>query len=250
MAVDIEAYGKQFLTDYQENDFEVTLTKYRKKKIKEIMQRYNTSRVLEVGCGMEPFFLTYENFDYMAVVEPASVLYNSAKKYSESTSLNVEVIHDFVQNRVEELKEKRFDFILLVGLIHEVENADELVAAIKNICHKETKVIVTTNNPNSFHLTLAYESGLIPELGILTDKARSFQRHKVFSMEDMKDLMKANSFVVLEEGSYFVKPFSHKQMKQLLDYNIITKDVLDGFDKMIKYMPELGAENYCVVGRK
>lgn len=247
MAIDIEAYGRQFLADYEENDFEVTLTKYRKKKIVEILQKYNTSRILEIGCGMEPFFLTYNNFDYMTVVEPASVLYNSAKKYSEDSKLNVECIHDFVQNRVEELKEKTFDIILLIGLIHEVEDAQELMDAVKNICHKGTKVIITTNNPKSFHLTLAYESGIIPQLGILTDKAKSFQRNKVFTMEEMKELAKANSFTVLEEGSYFIKPFSHKQMKELLDNHIITEAVLEGFDKMIKYMPDLGAENYCVV---
>lgn len=247
MAVDIEAYGKLFYEEYHNSDFEVILTKYRKKKMVEILSRYNTSKILEIGCGMEPFFLSYNDFDQMTIVEPASILYNSAKKHCEESKKNVECIHDFVQNRVEELQEKKFDFILLVALIHEVKDAQELVAAVRKICHKDTKVLITTNNPKSFHLTLAYESGIIPQLGILTDKAKSFQRHRVFTMEEMKELAKDNAFEVLEEGSYFVKPFAHSQMKALLDNHIITEDVLDGLDKMIKYMPDLGAENYCVV---
>ena len=32
MSVDINDYGKHFLEDYNNNDFEVILTKYRKKK--------------------------------------------------------------------------------------------------------------------------------------------------------------------------------------------------------------------------
>lgn len=247
MAVDMEAYGKLFYEEYMNSDFEVTLTKYRKKKMVEILNRYTTSRILEIGCGMEPFFLSYENFDKMTIVEPASILYNSAQKYCKESKLNVECINDFVENRVEELYKKKFDFILLVALIHEVEDAQKLVASVRNICHKDTKVLITTNNPKSFHLTLAYESGIIPRLGILTDKAKAFQRHRVFTMEEMKDLAKNNAFEVLEEGSYFIKPFAHSQMKALLDNHIITEDVLDGLDKMITYMPDLGAENYCVV---
>ena len=247
MSVDMESYGKLFYEEYNNSDFEVTLTKYRKKKMVEILNRYSTSRILEIGCGMEPFFLNYENFKEMTIIEPTNILYQSAEKYCKKSKLNVECIHDFVQNRVNELYEKKFDFILLVALIHEVEDAQELVSAVRHICHKNTKVLITTNNPNSFHLTLAYESGIIPQLGILTEKAKSFQRHSVFSMDEMKELARNNSFEVIEEGSYFIKPFAHNQMKALLDYNIITEDVLDGLDKMIKYMPDLGAENYCVV---
>lgn len=151
------------------------------------------------------------------------------------------------KNKSEKLKEKNFDFILLVGLIHEVENPEELMKAVRKICNENTRVLITTNNSNSFHLTLAYESGLIPQLGILTDKAKSYQRHSAFTMEQMENLAIKHSFQVLEKGSYFIKPFAHSQMKMLLDQHIISEIVLDGLDRMIKYMPELGAENYCVV---
>ena len=35
MSVDMDAYGRQFLEDYENGDFEVILTKYRKKKMRE-----------------------------------------------------------------------------------------------------------------------------------------------------------------------------------------------------------------------
>lgn len=63
----------------------------------------------------------------------------------------------------------------------------------------------------------------------------------------MEKLAIRHSFQILEKGSYFIKPFAHSQMMALLDQHIISEAVLDGLDKMVKYMPELGAENYCVV---
>lgn len=247
MGIDIDSYGKQFLEDYNKGDFEVILTKYRKKKIIEIMQNYPTVNILEIGCGMEPFFLSYTDFENMTVVEPAELLFQSAEKYRLKSAMNIECIHDFVENRVLELKKKKFDFILLVGLIHEVEDPQNLMRAVREICDENSHVLITTNNPNSFHLTLAYEAGLIPQLEILTDKAKTFQRHSTFTMGQMEQLARDSSFEVIEDGAYFIKPFAHSQMKVLLDQHIISNEVLDGLDRMVKYMPELGAENYCVV---
>lgn len=203
--------------------------------------------MLEIGCGMEPFFLSYKEFEKMTVVEPGKIMYESALRYSQKNDKNIVCINDFCENRVAELSKEKFDFILLEGLIHEVEDPELLVESVKKICHKDTVVLISTTNPHSFHLTLAYESGIIPQLGILTDKARGFQRHSTFTMDEMKTLISKCGFEIIEEGSYFIKPFAHSQMKALLDNNIITEDVLDGLDKMVKYMPELGAEIYCVV---
>lgn len=247
MGIDIESYEKQFEEDCNNGDFEVILTKYRKKKMISIMKRYNTDNVLEIGCGMEPFFLDYTDFKKMTVVEPAEIMYERAQKYGSESKKDICCIHDFVENRAEELREKEFDFILLSGLIHEVENPELLVDSVRKICNVNTRVLITTSNPNSFHLRLAYEAGIIPQLGILTDRAKSFQRHSTFTMEEMENLVRRHSFEVLEDGAYFVKPFAHSQMKKLLDLQIIEERVLDGLDKMAEYIPELAAENYCVV---
>ena len=56
-----------------------------------------------------------------------------------------------------------------------------------------------------------------------------------------KNSKKAN---FLEMGSYFVKPFTHRQMEQCMENNIINNEIIEGFDRMIKYMPELGSEIY------
>lgn len=47
-----------------------------------------------------------------------------------------------------------------------------------------------------------------------------------------------------DSGSFFVKPFTHAQMEQCLNNGVVGENVLDGLDKMIEFMPELGAEIY------
>lgn len=100
--------------------------------------------------------------------------------------------------------------------------------------------MIVTNNPKSFHLLLAYEAGLIDSLNVISERAKNFQRHNLFSIEEMEDMLKRCGFKILEKGSFFVKPFAHSQMKALIDNNIISDAVLDGFDAMIKYIPDMG----------
>ena len=45
--------------------------------------------------------------------------------------------------------------------------------------------------------------------------------------------------------TYFIKPFTHAQMRACLDNNIFTEQVLDGMWNMSKYLPEYGAEIDC-----
>jgi len=59
------------------------------------------------------------------------------------------------------------------------------------------------------------------------------------------ELLTSSGFQVLESGTYFIKPFSHKQMSELIESKIIDVKVLDGLYKMTGYMPDLGSEIYA-----
>ncbi len=47
---------------------------------------------------------------------------------------------------------------------------------------------------------------------------------------------------MLDEGSYFVKPFTHNQMHKMIKKDIIDENVLDGLYKIAKYFPDNGSE--------
>jgi len=53
-------------------------------------------------------------------------------------------------------------------------------------------------------------------------------------------LIQEAGFVVLEFGSYLIRPFINVKMEKLISQNIVSTSVVAGLDGMIKYMPELG----------
>jgi len=46
----------------------------------------------------------------------------------------------------------------------------------------------------------------------------------------------------MDSGSYFIKPFTHAQMQQLIEAGILTTALIDGLIRMEQHLPGLGAE--------
>ena len=56
-------------------------------------------------------------------------------------------------------------------------------------------------------------------------------------------------FQVIDQGSIFIKPFTHRQMQDLVDKKFLTREMLAGFDELTKWLPEFGSEIW-VTARK
>ena len=84
--------------------------------------------------------------------------------------------------------------------------------------------------------------GLINSVFEMSDTNLKFQQQRVFDLALLSSLIVDHKFKIIDSGSYFIKPFTHQQMSEMMENNIIDLKVLDGFYKMIKYMPDLGSE--------
>lgn len=71
----------EYQVAYQASDFEPYMAYFRKKKILQIIGQYPHKKILEIGCGMDPFF-NYVDFDEYVFYEPANDFYNNAIKMS------------------------------------------------------------------------------------------------------------------------------------------------------------------------
>ena len=77
----------------------------------------------------------------------------------------------------------------------------------------------------------------------MSDNNKKLQQHTVFDMELLKELVESvGKTEFLEQGSYFVKPFTHAQMKKCMENGIVNQNILNGLYEISKYMPELGSE--------
>ncbi len=232
---------KKYEADYAELPFEDILREYRQQNIIKSLQSGQHRNILEIGCGFHPFFKEFNDYEKMVVVEPGDSYFNGAKELSKADD-RITVFHGFFENVVDQLPSLDFDFIIIGGFLHEIDNPAAVLLAIKEICSSSTVIHSFVPNAHSFHRLVAHEMGLIKDVYEKSGHDQLFQRVEVFNIEAFKQLFVQNGYQVDEGGTYFIKPFAHSQMNEILQTQIINKSVLDGLNKMTRYFPDYGAE--------
>jgi hypothetical protein len=128
------------------------------------------------------------------------------------------------------------------GFLHEIDNPALFLDSLRQVCSPHTIVHSFVPNARSFHRLLAFEMGIIDTVYQMSNNDVIFQRRTVFDLESFSKLFLMCQFDIKASGSYFIKPFTHIQMDQLMGAKILDSKVMDGLDRMINYMPDLGAE--------
>lgn len=231
---------EQYEKEYKADAFEYYQAKYRKKKILEILNRSVHKSILEIGCGLDPIFNYVDDYEHYMFFEPGKHFFANAMRMAASDS-RIEGICDMFTADDRTLG-RHFDVIICSSLLHELENPSTMVSDIEKLCDQDTLVHVNVPNANSFHRLLAKHMGLIMDIHEKSETMCRFQRHHVFDMESLKELLISCGLVPFEQGGYFIKPFTHKQMFQMLDENIITIKTLDGLYDLADEMAEYGSE--------
>ena len=230
---------------YMETGFEDIQVYYRRKKILETVEKYRPECILEIGCGMDPLF-QYVDFSRYLFFEPADAFFENATKLAGDDARISGYMEPF-QYKAEAAEEKP-SLILCTSLLHELENPQAMLEDIHKTCSEDTVVHINVPNALSFHRTLGTVMGLLGDEKDFSKRNIDFQQHHVFDLSELCSLVESCGFRILEKGSFFVKPFSHKQMFELVRQNIIDRTVLDGLFHLTDRYPDIGAEIYvnCV----
>lgn len=244
---DIAAYS----ASYEAASFEPVQAALRKRAILRFVQQWQPQRVLEVGCGMDPLFMHYDGFRHFTVVEPSQRFAAHARLVAGKRQ-GVEVIEDFIEQAVARhgLASRGYDCILVSGLLHEVPDPLSILKAVHACATPQTRIHVNVPNARSVHRLLAFEMGLIDDIHAHSARQKSLQQHHTFDRQSLRKLVEDAGFTVREEGSYFIKPFTHDQMQQLQQQGILTDAMLTGLMRLEKYMPGLGSEIFVNLGLK
>ncbi|MEM2130214.1 MAG: methyltransferase domain-containing protein [Candidatus Bathyarchaeia archaeon] len=242
--IDITDYTQKYINARKKRiSFELILDGIRRKYVLKSLNEYNHHHILEIGCGMDPLFLYCTDYKTYTIVEPSVALVKNAKKFARNKH-NITIIHGFMEEVYSKLIETRhgFDFIILSSILHEVPDPNKLLQAVYQICGMETVVHINVPNAYSFHRILAYEMGLISNIFEKSETDIKFQRHTNFDKQLLFKILEENGFQIITYGNYLVKPFSNEQMEKILEQKILSKDVIDGLERMVKYLPDMGCE--------
>ena len=226
--------------NYQKLTFENKLRKYRMEYIVSYLDSIKSDKILEIGCGNDPIFLCYDNYQVMDIVEPGNYFYEDTKN-KIGDNARISITNGFIEAVHSDLK-KDYDVIVIGGFLHEIDNPEEVLKVIKSMTSQTTTVITYVPNANSFHRLLALESGIIKSNYEFSENDKLFGRRNVFNTASITSLFVNSGFAVTKTDSYFIKPFTHEQMDAILSLPFFTKEILYGLFKMTKYMPNMGCE--------
>lgn len=232
---------KKYETDYTELPFEDVLRCYRQENIFKILSTCKHPSILEIGSGPLPLFKAFTGFKKMVVVEPGASFFKLAVELAGADE-RIVLYNDFFEDIVDQFSPETFDIIVIGGFLHEINNPDEILQAVKKLCHSNTVVHSFVPNAHSFHRMMAFEMGLIKDVYQKSAHDELFQRVQVYNIESFKNLFLQNGLKIDAFGTYFLKPFTNGQMSKMVDTQIIDQAVLDGLNKMTRYFPEHGSE--------
>jgi ubiquinone/menaquinone biosynthesis C-methylase UbiE len=237
---------EKYFNDFVNLEFEETQMRYRRKIVTKQIKKYMPIEVLEIGCGFNPLNNDFKSINF-TIVEPIKKFIDFAKKNDKHGNAT------FYHSTIEEFSEvKKYDFIVVSCLLHEIKNKENFLQSIKRFCNENTIVHFNVPNALSFHRVLASSMGIIASpYSVSETQLRMQQDNFVFDLDSLKKYLLNFEFEAFECGSYFLKPFSHHQMHQLSQTGFITEKMLDGFNKIIEYFPSNGSEIFvnCRVHR-
>lgn len=232
---------------YRDSGFEVVQAAFRKRMLLELLERLRPRRILEVGCGFDTLAAHWTGAERFTVVEPGAQFSARARAQTVGRA-DVRVIEATLEGALPELT-GGFDLILLSGLLHEVADCGAILDAARALTGPETVVHANVPNARSVHRLLAMEMGLIGDVAETSDLQRALQQHRIFTLESLAELAAAHGFAAFEQGSYFIKPFTHAQMLRLQAEGLMTDAMLDGLWGLEKHMPGLGSEIFVNLRR-
>ena len=242
MARDIHDYTEQ----YQRLPFEPIQASYRRRKVLQEIERYKPRRLLEIGCGQQPLFVDLPEV-ICTVIEPSHAFAEHACQLAAGRK-DVRVLKGFAEDYAPEPGEAGYDMVILSCLLHEVDDPQALLSGVRRWCTAQTVLHVNVPNARSLHRLLALAMGLIPSLHATSQTQRTMQQRGIYDAESLKAELARAGFVVREEGTLFVKPFTHAQMQALVDQRFMNAEMLDGLERLVDQLPDLGSELWANAG--
>jgi SAM-dependent methyltransferase len=232
---------KNYQQEYAASPFEEIMVKVRRRLILDFIGKHGFQDIMEVGCGGWPLFADLADFRSFNLVEPGAVFFEKARAAAEIHKHRNRI--QTHQLRFEEMdSHKPVDCIIISSLLHELSDPAAILHHAFRLGPKGCWLHVNVPNAKSFHRLLAVESGLIKTEYEPSATQIRLQQNHTFDLQSLQKFVSASGFSVVESASYFIKPFTHAQMQQLVDLGILTEALISGLLKLERHAPGLGAE--------
>jgi SAM-dependent methyltransferase len=232
--------NKKYFKNYNNLNFENVLIETRRQEIISFLKKKKPKNILEIGCGNESICHYYKSYKNFLVLEP-STYFITKNNFSRIKNKGLKIYNSFLEDFKND-KNINFDFIICSSVLHETKSPKIFLRKIYNLSKKKTIIFFNVPNAFSLHRLLAVESGFIKNPFTRSKTQKKMQQKKVYSIETLTKELRNEGFSVILGKTNFLKPFTYDQMHKIIKNKIVPKQVLTGMKKIIKLLPNFGAE--------
>jgi len=216
-------------------EIDQTLSNFRYRIIKKF---FKGRTCLEIGVADGNITKNLVNdFKELTVVDGSKYLLSKIKKFKNITKIN-----ELIENL--DTKEK-FDTIILSNVLEHVKHPNTVLKKIKKLLNNSGRFIISVPNADSIHRLVAVEMGILKKKTSLNDTDKSLGHRRVYTVEKLKFLLNKQNFKIIDFKGIFLKVLSNKQIDKYFD-----KQMIDGFNKIGKKLPQLSAEICFICTKK
>lgn len=245
-AKSINDYWQRYREIYS---FESTLSIYRERKAVEFVQSLGSSsiRILEIGFGLRPIYKSLADFGAYTGIEPGLEPFEVV--FAESANDDrIQVQHGFFNQWAPELRDSEFDAIISIGVLQDVADPRGFLHELGTLMGPQTLVYLNVPNANSLHRVIGLNSGHLASLEDMSGRQIALEAKNLFTEETLIQLITSSidNVAIRNSGSFFVKPFTHAQMEEIMNREILGVDVMEGLYGSSEALNGFGAELFVI----
>jgi len=141
----------------------------------------------------------------------------------------------------EDLVGEGFAHVLACNLLHEMADPVALLRRARDVLAPGGLVHVSLQNPHSIHRLVAVEMGLIADAAEVSENGRRYATRGVFAARELMDMAWRAGLATVSREGVMLKPLPNAMMEAL------PADVLDGFERAARHLPDHCAMTYLVL---
>jgi 2-polyprenyl-3-methyl-5-hydroxy-6-metoxy-1,4-benzoquinol methylase len=191
-------------------------------------------RVLELGCatGLMTTLLAGDDRAVVGVDRSRSYLARAAARALPGVTLVAADLTDLPADL------GAFDHVVAANVLHELPDPQALLARVADRhLAPGGRVHVSLQNPRSLHRLVALEMGLIDDLCAVAARGERFGTLRLYEADELSRMVCGAGMREVARQGVFLKPLTNAAMEAL------PSDVLDGFERAARHLPEHGAMN-------
>jgi hypothetical protein len=238
-----------YLESYRDLPFEAVQELYRRRCLIDFLDKGEYQTATEIGCGRSSLFEFWSPKQLAQTIEPLAPLLDSVhgkvlpgiEWHGFNCRAEVAATNPLIA---------KADLTILSGILHEVENPQELLSSMREITKPNGLMVVIVTNKLSLHRILGVYRGILQSLDSKTHtEIKMQQRHGAYSSEELSAELADAKLELIEIRSIFPKLFAHEQMSRLLENKQISMDFLDVMQGLSSELIEFGSELFAIARR-